>query len=151
MTLILVQNFFVKEAHIKLSIPIFPPGDVFVRKFIQGWHSLDYHHHYFAFFITFLIFGYVSLFKQSGFVAKMEHEGHDMHAKHDDHHAKHEAKAKQEEKHSPAAHAADQLEKDHTPAEKKKPVSFSLLYYLRTTLYQRLFSKNPEPAKLKEE
>jgi hypothetical protein len=46
----------------------------------------------------FLVFGYMSVFKQSGFVAKMYHEDHDNHEKHEknekhgkyDKHDKHE-------------------------------------------------------------
>ena len=51
--LILLEHFFVDSARIKFSIPLFPPGDILRRKFIQGWDCLDYHDHYFAFFVMF--------------------------------------------------------------------------------------------------
>jgi hypothetical protein len=90
--LILLEHFCVDSARIKFSIPFFPPGDILRRKFIQGWESLDYHDHYFAFVVMFFIFGYCSVFKQSGFVAKMEHEESNNHEKHEKHekHGKHD-------------------------------------------------------------
>lgn len=114
--IILLEHFFVDSARIKFSIPLFPPGDILRRKFIQGWDCLDYHDHYFAFVVMFLIFGYVSVFKQSGFVAKLEHEDHDKHEKHDKHdkHNKHEA----HHAHDPH-HPHDLKEKDETLIQKK--------------------------------